>query len=339
MNHSARAGVIVVHYLISKLRKYPSPSIRQEFRVGKSIRLILALFAGMLILSACQSGPLRKFNVGSELATYNFSESGTFEEGAYNGVTLRVRDGAYRISLDRGDSELWWGQWGATLSDVVIDVEAEQISERPENAFGIGCRMRGTTGQAVALDPTMAAIASGESLAEATAEPTTEATVEATEQATDEPTTEATAEATEQATGVATSEPSAEPTVEVTEQATEVAEASGSVLSIEAANGDGYLFLIQGTGSFAIMRSRGRDLTPLVDWTPSDKIKAGLERNELRAVCMGDYLAFYINGEFVGDATDSTFESGQVALLASASTRLGAVIEFDDLTVSAALPG
>lgn len=311
--------------------------------MGKSIRLILALFAGMLILGACQSGPLRKFNVGSELATYNFSESGTFEEGAYNGVTLRVRDGAYRISLDRGDSELWWGQWGATLSDVVIDVEAEQISERPENAFGIGCRMRGTTGQAVALDPTMAAIASGESLAEATAEPTAEATVEATEQATDEPTSEptaeATAEATEQVTDEPTSESTAEPTVEATEQATEVAEASGSVLSIEAANGDGYLFLIQGTGSFAIMRSRGRDLTPLVDWTPSDKIKAGLERNELRAVCMGNYLAFYINGEFVGDATDSTFESGQVALLASASTRLGAVIEFDDLTVSAALPG
>ncbi len=329
--------------------------------MGKSIRLILALFAGILVLGACQSGPLKRFEVGDELAAYNFSEPGEFEEGAYGGITLRVSDGVYRISLDRGDNELWWGQWGDTLSDVVIDVNAEQVSERPENAFGIGCRMAGTTGQAITLDPEMAAIANGESLIEATQEATEAATSEATSEATESATAEATSEATEAANNEATSEPTDEATVEATEQATDeptaeateiateeaeatnepTAEASdvpGSVLSGEAANGDGYLFLIQGTGSFSIMRSRGRDLTPLVNWTASSAIKPGLESNELRAVCIGDYLAFYINGTFVGDATDSTFASGQVALLASAATRLGAVIEFDDLTVSAALP-
>jgi hypothetical protein len=307
--------------------------------VGKSIRLISALFTGLLVMGACQSGSLKRFEAGDEFVAYSFSEPGEFEEGAYEGVTLRIIDGVYRISLDRGDNELWWGQSGDTLSDVVIDVNAEQTSERPENAFGIGCRMAGTTGQAVALDPEMVAIANGESLAEATEEATEVATLEPTSEAT----SEATEAATEEATDEATSEPTAEATVEATEQATDeptadATEIPGSVLSGEAANGDGYLFLIQGTGSFAIMRSRGRDLTPLVNWTPSDKIKAGLERNQLRAVCMGDYLAFYINGEFVGEATDSTFESGQVALLASAATRLGAVIEFDDLKVSAALP-
>jgi hypothetical protein len=314
--------------------------------VGKSIRLILALFAGMIFLGACQSGPLRRFEVGDELAAYSFSEPGGFEEGVYAGVTLRLRDGVYRISLDRGDNELWWGQWGETLSDVVIDVEAEQISERPENAFGIGCRMAGTTGQTLAFDPTMAAIANSESPTEATAEPTSEATESAdvTDEATDEPTEEATEAVTEEPTDEPTEEATEavteEPTAEATESSEEDAatEEPRSALSGEAANGDGYLFLIQGTGSFAIMRSRGRDITPLVNWTPSDKIHAGMERNQLRAVCLGDYLAFYINGEFVGDTTDSTFESGQVALLASAATRLGAVIEFDDLKVSEALP-
>ena len=339
-------------------------------RLRLNFRLISILFVGMMLLAGCQSGPLKKFKLGDELASYNFSESGEFEEGAYEGVTLRVSDGVYRISLDRGDNELWWGQWGNTLSDVVIDVEATQTSERNENAFGIGCRMSGTTGQAVNISPEMAAIANGPNLAEATqeateaatSEPTSEATIEATTEstaeasATSEATTEATesAEATEQVTdeateaateavteeATATRTPTREATAEATSEATaEATEVPGSVLSGEAANGDGYLFLIQGTGSFAIMRSRGRNLTPLVNWTPSDKIKAGMERNSLRAVCLGNYLAFYINGSFVGDATDDTFESGQVGLLASAATRLGAVIEFDDLTVTAALPG
>lgn len=309
--------------------------------MGKSIRLVAALFAGMMILGACQSGPLRKFSVGDVLATYDFSAPRSFEEGAYEGANLRVSDGVYRISVERGNNTLWWGQWGDTLSDVVIDVKVEQMSERNENAFGIGCRMRGTTGQAVALDPTMAAIARGETLAEATevaaAEPTNEVTETAATEATGEPTAEVTRETAAEPTQEATEAAAEAPTEQVTAEPT--AEVPGSVLSQEAANGDGYLFLIQGTGSFAIMRSRGRNLTPLVNWTPSDKIHAGMERNELRAVCMGDYLAFYINGEFVGDATDSTFASGQVGLLASGATRLGAVIEFDDLKVSAARPG
>lgn len=325
--------------------------------MGKSIRLIATLFIGMIVLGACQSGPLKRFEVGNELASYNFSEAGEFEEGAYGNITLRITDGVYRISLDRGDNELWWGQWGDTVSDVVIDVEAEQISERPENAFGIGCRMAGTTGQAISIDPELAAIVNGESAAEATEVATVEPTEEATEQAieaaevTDEPTDEATETAavadepteeaaevvTQEATETVTDEPTAQPaeTAEATSEATEV---PGSILSGEAANGDGYLFLVQGSGSFAIMRSRGRDVTPLVNWTPSDKIRQGMDTNSLRAVCMGNYLAFYINGEFVGDATDDTFQSGQVALMASGATRLGAVIEFDDLKVSAAVP-
>ena len=48
------------------------------------------------------------------------------------------------VNKTNNDVYVLGGQWGDTLSDVVIDVEAEQTSERPENAFGIGCRMAGT---------------------------------------------------------------------------------------------------------------------------------------------------------------------------------------------------
>jgi hypothetical protein len=84
------------------------------------------------------------------------------------------------------------------------------------------------------------------------------------------------------------------------------------------------------------MRASGRHLTPLVDWTPSDAINRGVARNHIRAVCVGDYLAMYVNNQFMGDATDDTFARGQVGLAASAANRLGTRISFDNLTVSSA---
>ena len=78
---------------------------------------------------------------------------------------------------------------------------------------------------------------------------------------------------------------------------------------------------------------------PLVDWTASDAIEVGPGRNHIRAICAGDYLAMYINDQFVGDATDDTYSSGQVGLAASAANVLGVRVEFDNLIVSEALPG
>ncbi len=301
------------------------------------MQFTLMMIAGAFVLAGCSpAGPVRSFTVGNEIASYDFSEANTFEEGAYNAASLSIADGVYLIRLEQGDNELWWGQWGDTLGDVVIDADVQQTSERNENAFGIGCRMAGAVGQMVELDPTLAAIASGESTPEATVEATSEATEEATEESTAEATEAVMEEATEAATEVA-EEATAEATEEFEEGA--VSEApEGSVLE-NTPDGDGYLFLIQGNGQFAIMRARGRDVQPLVEWTQSDKITQGQEVNELRAVCVGDYLAFYANGEFLADATDDTFSEGQVGLMASAATRLGVSVEFDNVVVSAALPG
>ena len=91
-----------------------------------------------------------------------FSEPGSFEEGAYTSATLRVDDGSYLIKVDSGDSEVWWGQWGATHSDVVIDVDIEQLSEREEAAYGVACRLRGQVGQQLAPDPLFEALVAGD---------------------------------------------------------------------------------------------------------------------------------------------------------------------------------
>jgi hypothetical protein len=273
------------------------------------VRSIVFAGMGLFVLAACSSGPVRSFNVGDELTQFDFSEGATFEEGVYADATLRITDGVYRITLNRGDNEIWWAQWGDSLDDVVVDVDVHQISEPTENAFGVACRLRGHVGQDLPVDPTLAAIASGEG-----------ASLDLTEEAT----AESTAEATEAATAEATETSSA-------------AESTGT--AAEVANGDGYLFLIQGSGSYAIMRARGRSITPLVNWTASDLVHPGPDRNQIRAVCIGDYLALYINGEFAADATDSTYRSGQVGLAASAASRLGVQVEFDNLIVHKAVSG
>jgi hypothetical protein len=272
------------------------------------------------LLAACSAGgPLRNVAKGDELAYYNFSEPRSFEEGAYDGALLRVIDGVYRINVRVGDNTMWWGQWGDTYDNVVIDVDVKQLSERPENAYGVMCRVRGTVGQSRAVDPELAAV-----MAETTPEP--ESTQSPDTEVTAEPEAEAAAaaEATAEATAESTAAPEATPAIEALPTS---APASGE--------GDGYLFLIQGSGSYAIMRARGRDLHPLVNWTLSDVIRTGANsENHLRAVCSGNYLAFYINEQFVADATDDTYTMGQVGLAASAATRLGAVIEFDNLQIS-----
>lgn len=317
--------------------------------------ILLTLSA--LLLASCQSlgssSPVKSFVKGDEIAYYDFSEPGSFEEGTYQDATIRleINDGAYHIDNAEGDSELWYGQWGDTLKNVVIDVEARQTTEATGTMYGVMCRARGTVGQVASLqDKDLETLASENSLssgeliasaaetltaAEATAEATSEATSEATAEATSEATAEATAESTSEATAEATSDATAEATSEATAEAT--AEATPS-LTINPNNGDGYLFLVRGDGNFAIMRSRGRSITPLVDWTANSAIKPGPAENRIRAVCMDDYLAMYANGTFLGDATDDTYSQGQVALADAGSTRLGVQVSFDNLSVSEANP-
>lgn len=265
----------------------------------KSIVVIAGLVG--VLLSACQShNPLRQVTKGEELAFYDFSSPASFEQGTYGAATLRVTSGVYRIDVTQGDNTLWWGQWGESYGDAVIDVDVAQTTERNETAYGVMCRVRGTVGQAVEADPELAAIMESTPEMDSITEPTeTEEAVEATDEAVD---TEA------------TSEPS-------------------------YGEGDGYLFLIQGSGSYAILRSRGRDVVPLVNWTVSDQINVGPGSNHLRAICLGNYLALYVNDQFMADVTDDTYSSGQVGLVASAANRLGLRVEFDNLTVSEASTG
>lgn len=97
-------------------------------------------------------------------------------------------------------------------------------------------------------------------------------------------------------------------------------------------NGMGYYFLINANGNFGIRKGDGERVRVLVPWTSSRAIRSGNRENTLRVVCVDDYLAFYINGEFVAEAHDSQFVEGLTGFaVANDSGRIA--ITYDNLTI------
>jgi hypothetical protein len=83
-------------------------------------------------------------------------------------------------------------------------------------------------------------------------------------------------------------------------------------------NGTGYYFRISGDGYYSIVRGEKTEMVPLVEWTQTPVVNQGQNSNHITAVCVGDYLALYVNGELVAEANDSTYSEGYAGLSVSA---------------------
>jgi len=99
-------------------------------------------------------------------------------------------------------------------------------------------------------------------------------------------------------------------------------------------NGNGYYFLIASTGEFTISvgTSDRSDLFQLVPWQRSSAIKQGFVTNEIRAVCVDDYLAMFVNDVFVGETQDDEFTEGQLGVAVGAVGQT-AWVRFDDILI------
>lgn len=97
-------------------------------------------------------------------------------------------------------------------------------------------------------------------------------------------------------------------------------------------NGNGYYFLIASTGEFTISvgTSDRSDLFQLVPWQRHNAIKQGLVTNEIRAVCVDNYLAMFVNDVFLGEAFDDEFTEGQLGVAVGAVGQT-AWVRFDDI--------
>jgi hypothetical protein len=68
-------------------------------------------------------------------------------------------------------------------------------------------------------------------------------------------------------------------------------------------------------------------------WLAADAIRQGARANTLRAMCVGNTLALYVNDALVVQVTDDTFDSGDVGLAGGTFSAANIRIEFDDLIV------
>jgi len=91
-----------------------------------------------------------------------------------------------------------------------------------------------------------------------------------------------------------------------------------------------YLFLVRDDGYFELVGVFEGKWTFLIEWTKVVAIRSG-EVNRLEIVAKGDKFAFYINGEHVGEYSDSQLASGKPAVvvgLTEAGDTL--IVEFDN---------
>ena len=99
-------------------------------------------------------------------------------------------------------------------------------------------------------------------------------------------------------------------------------------------NGDGYYFMINANGYVSIRIGQGDDVSPLVDWQASDAVHTGIDQNTIRAVCVGEQLAMYVNDELVAEVVDGTYSSGYAGMAVAAGGN-GVDMSFDNMTLYA----
>ena len=82
----------------------------------------------------------------------------------------------------------------------------------------------------------------------------------------------------------------------------------------------GFLFGVSCDGRYSLRSWDGKKYTILIDWTTSDKIKAGSEQsNRIGFLADGRKLAFYANGNLLAEMRDDTYNDGRFGVFVGAA--------------------
>lgn len=99
-----------------------------------------------------------------------------------------------------------------------------------------------------------------------------------------------------------------------------------------------YRFDISGDGYYAFVRRDKQDggswtwITE--DWLDSSAIHQGAGTNQIKIVAQGSHFMFYVNGQLVAEADDSTYRSGTIGLNAGSFHEPGVKVAFDNLVIT-----
>jgi hypothetical protein len=97
----------------------------------------------------------------------------------------------------------------------------------------------------------------------------------------------------------------------------------------------GYLLWIGADQTYSIIKWSNDEVVTLVEWGTSNSINGGSNAvNRIRAVCDGNRLALYVNGDLLAETTDSELTSGDIAFAGTSFESDSSEFRFDNLELS-----
>lgn len=99
--------------------------------------------------------------------------------------------------------------------------------------------------------------------------------------------------------------------------------------------GDGYYFLISAKGEFSIRKGINTSADALIAWQEHSAIHTDGQVNRLRAVCVGNALQFFVNGEYLGGVNAENYHRGFTGLVVGQPINANGTsdVSFDNLQV------
>lgn len=96
-----------------------------------------------------------------------------------------------------------------------------------------------------------------------------------------------------------------------------------------------YFFIIASDGYYGVGRviDGEQELIGMDSMLTSDAIRQGNATNKIVGECVGDNLNLIVNGQVLATVTDSTFDRGDVGLMAGTFSTPGTDIHFDNFVV------
>ncbi len=104
----------------------------------------------------------------------------------------------------------------------------------------------------------------------------------------------------------------------------------GIVCQASSEDSNGYYFTLSGDGFYTFFIDQGSEFDQLVDWVELDAISP--ERNQMTAVCVEDYFAFYLGDRLLFEIEDDQLDGERIGLMTISFDNGGDVL-FDNLRV------
>jgi hypothetical protein len=98
-------------------------------------------------------------------------------------------------------------------------------------------------------------------------------------------------------------------------------------------NSVGYYFMLSSSGQYAIRLGDGTRVRVMVEWTESNAIHKGEASNKIRAVCIDDYLALYVNDVFLAETRYDWLIEGNMGLVVNSPESTTIAVRFDNVTI------